>query len=405
MAEFFYSALNSAGKEVWGSVQAPDAVVAILTVEGKGLRRVRLRDTHPGMAKTDALSRFRGVSTQELAVTSRQLAVMLGAGIGIPQALNMICRQPLGYQLGKAWKDILEDVQNGSYLSQAMSKHRTVFGNLYIGMTKAGEASGTLTENLKRVADYLENEYALQNRIKAALTYPVTVFVISLLLAVFIVQHILPKFLNGLFQETGTELPAVTKVLIAVTSFFNNPVAMVWCLAGLALGVWMLVRHLKTKAGKQQFEQFALSAPGLKSVTAKVLTCRVARTMAALLKSGLLAVPSLELTADAVDNYLLSDYLKTAVQDLKDGHSMDTAMRAIPIFPAIFPAFVSLGEESGRVPELMDKAAEIFEQDVELALVSFTQLIEPFMVAFMGGFVGFILIAIFIPLYNILGSF
>ena len=405
MAEYFYTALNSTGKEVWGSVKASDAAQAVIVAEARGLRSVKLRTTQPGMGSPDMFSRLRGVSTQELAVTSRQLAVMLAAGIGIPQALSMICRQPLGYLLGKAWKDVLEDVQNGSYLSQAMTKHRTVFGNLYIGMTKAGEASGTLTENLKRIADYLENEYGLQNRVKAALTYPVTVFVISLLLAVFIVQHILPKFLNGLFQETGTELPAVTKVLIAVTSFFNNPVAMGWCLIGLVLGIWMLVRHLRTRAGKQQLERFALSLPGLRTVTAKVLTCRVARTMAALLKSGLLAVQALELTADVVDNYILSDYLKTAVQDLKDGHAMDAAMRAIPIFPAIFPAFVSLGEESGRVPELMDKAAEIFEQDVELALVSFTQLIEPIMVAAMGGFVGFILIAIFIPLYTILGSF
>jgi type II secretory pathway component PulF len=143
----------------------------------------------------------------------------------------------------------------------------------------------------------------------------------------------------------------------------------------------------------------------LKPVVAKILTCRVARTLSALLHAGMLPCPSLELTSEAVDHGVLSEYLKTAAQDLLDGHSLGSTMRAIPIFPPMFPAFVTLGEESGRVPELMERAAEIFEQDVELALLDFTRLIEPVMVAFMGFFVAFILIAVFIPLYQIIGSF
>jgi type II secretory pathway component PulF len=286
-----------------------------------------------------------------------------------------------------------------------MGKHRPIFGNLYVGMVKAGESSGALVENLRRVADYLEAECVLRSRILAALTYPITVFVVSVALATMIVQYILPQFLDGLFKDSGINLPWITRVLIAMTAFFNNPKILGCLIGGLLMAGWMLYRHLRSPAGKRQFEEMTMSVPLLKVVIAKILTCRVARTMSALLHAGMLAVPSLELTSEAVDNCRLSDFLKTAVEDLRDGNPLGVAMRAIPIFPPMFPAFVTLGEESGRVPQLMEKAAEIFEQDVEIALLDFTRLIEPVMVLIMGCFVAFILIAVFIPLYAIIGSF
>ena len=404
MPEFVYSALNSHGKEVWGSMAAATEREATSLIEARGLRRVKIRaDKERGL--TAMMERLAPVSARELAVTSRQLAVMLTAGIGIQQALAMLTQQPLGARLREAWIGVQKEVHEGNYLSQGLSRHRDVFGSLYVGLAKAGEASGTLAPNLQRMSDYLESDYVLRGRIKAAMTYPITVFVMCIGLAVLIVQHILPHFLNSIFKDMGQDLPWMTQVLIAVTNFFNDPRAVGTGLAVFLVGGWMLYKHLKTAAGMRQFERIVQAIPVLRALTAKILTCRVARTMATLMTSGMVALDCLVITSDAVDNYGLSDDLKTAVQDLKDGHPLSMAMRAIPTFPPIFPAFVALGEESGKIPELMDKVADIFEQDVETALLTFTQLIEPVMVAIMGGLVGFVMIAVFIPLYKVLGAF
>ena len=404
MPEFVYSALNAHGKEVWGSTAAPSEREAMSLIEARGLRRIRIRaDKERGLSAM--VERLAPVSARELAVTSRQLAVMLTAGIGIQQALAMLTQQPLGGRLREAWLGVQKEVHEGNYLSQGLQRYREVFGSLYVGLARAGEASGTLAANLQRMSDYLEADYMLRSRIKAALTYPVTVFVVCLGLAVVIVQHILPHFLNSIFKDMGQDLPWMTRVLIAVTNFFNDPRAIGTGLAITLVGGWMLAQHLRTSAGRRQLEKVLVEIPLFRDLMSKVLTCRVARTLATLLNSGMVALDGLAITADAVDHYGLSDDLKTAVQDLKDGHPLSRAMRAIPLFPPIFSAFVLLGEESGHIPELMDKVADIFEQDVETALLTFTQLIEPIMVAFMGGMVGFVLIAIFIPLYRVLGAF
>ena len=368
MPDFVYSALNPHGKEVWGSINAPTHPEALRLIEARGLRRIKI-------SGDKLLNRIAPVSARELAVTSRQLAVMMLAGIGIQQSLAMIAQQPLGGRLRTAWAGVQKEVHDGNYLSQGLARHRDVFGSLYIGLAKAGEASGSLPGNLNRMSDYLEAEYMLRGRIKAALTYPLTVFVICIGLAVVIVQHILPHFLNSIFKDMGQDLPWMTQVLIAVTNFFNDPRALT---TGLLLAVgtgWMLVSHIKTPAGRRQLEQCILTVPIAKELMAKILTCRVARTMATLMQSGMVALESLSVTSEAVDHYLLSEYLKTAIQDLKDGHPLSRALRAIPVFPPIFSAFVLLGEESGHIPELMDKVADIFEEDVETALLTFTQLI------------------------------
>lgn len=406
MQEFYYSGLNPKGKEAFGSLRAENAEEAKRLAEAKGFRKVVVKST---LSQKDqlsaALSKIQPVSLRELALTCRQLAVMLKAGLGIQHSIEVILRQPLGERLKRAWESVHKDLNGGSYLSAAMARHKPVFGNLFIGMAKAGESSGTLAENIARVADHMEAEHGLRQRIKAALTYPAIVFIVSIAIAVAIVQHILPSFLNSLFSDTGMRLPLPTKILIVITNFFNDPRAMGIALAILVIGSWMLWKHLQTPAGRQQLDRLFLKLPLSRELSRKVLAVRLARSVSTLVNSGLPVAPSLELSAEAVDHSLMSEYLKTAVQDLRDGNTFSDAMRAVPILPPIFASFAELGEQTGQIPYLLEQLAKLFDQDVEQALHSMTQLIEPIMVAVMGGFVAFVLVSVFLPLYQILGSF
>jgi type II secretory pathway component PulF len=406
MQEFYYSGINSKGKEAFGSIQAESPAEAKQKAEAKGFRNVKVKNPQGSVDKlSKALARFKPVSLAEMAFTTRQLATMLQSGIGVQPAVEVLLRQPLGPGLKSAWESVHKELNAGTYLSAALQKNKSVFSGLFIGMTRAGEASGTLAENLGRVAEHLESEYALRQRIQAALTYPAVVFVISVMIAIAIVQHILPHFLNTLFKDMGLNLPLPTRILIGITNFFNDPKALGIFTFLLVIGAWMTIQHIKTPAGRRQRDELTLKIPGLRDLNRKLLACRLARSVSTLVNSGLPLAPSLELSSQAVDHALMGDYLKTAVQDLKDGNSFADAMRAIPILPPIFGAFAELGEQTGQIPYLLDRLAMMFDQDVEDALTAFTQLIEPFMVAIMGGFVGFVLVAIFIPLYQILGSF
>lgn len=406
MPKFLYAAVNTRGHEVTGAVWANNEQEARVQLQVRRYDVKSLREDLSRMAWLERqLARMRPPSLLELAVTTRQLAVMLQAGLSINQALQILVQQPLGRALGESWVQVEKEVSSGVYLSKSLSRFPALFSGLYVGLCKAGEASGSLPANLSRLADHLEREVALRRKVQAALTYPMFVFASCLGLSVLIVQHILPQFLNGIFKDASIELPWMTKSLIVVTAFFNNPVALVSLAFGLAGGGWLLSNYARTPAGRFQMQQLALGTPTLRVVIQKILTSRFCRTMSTLLRSGIPVVQALDLTSEAVDNRVMADHLQQAVADLKDGQPLHMSLRAVPIFPSMMGSFVELGEDTGKLPELMERLADTFDEELELALVAFTQLIEPVMVAIMGGMVAYVMVAIFIPLYQILGNF
>lgn len=352
-----------------------------------------------------ALAAMKPANLFELAITTRQLSTMLNAGVGIVRAMQVLTEQPLSSKVYTAWSEVRKDINQGHALSRAMGKQHVVFETLYVGMVKAGETTGQITQALTYLADHLDKELNLRRKVQAAMTYPALIFTVCVGLCVLFVQHILPQFINGLFRNSGMQLPFVTRALIAITDLFNDPRAWGTALAAFLVGGWLLANYLATPAGRHRWQQLALRLPLVRDVTGKVLAARFCRTMGTLVGCGIPIVHSLELTGTALGNFVLAEYLENAKGILKDGGKLSDGLRAIPFFPPMLASFVDLGETTGRIAPLMAKLAEIYDQELDLALETFTRLLEPMMVMVMGCVVAFVLLAIFVPLYQILGTF
>lgn len=401
MPYFGYRALNPRKRSITGRLWASDEAHALQQLEQQGMQKVFLKKPLPW---EPWLERFQPPSAQEQAMCCRQLAVLMGSGVPIVAGLEILLRQPLNHDLYRAYHHCYNAVQQGSSLSQAMRKNRACFDELYIGLVQVGERTGQLADNLNQVAQHLEREMALRAKVQAALTYPLVVSVISITLAYFMVQHILPRFINGLFADTGMSLPWITRALIACTNFFQNPVVTGSALALVASLLWLARNYFATEAGRVQLYEMLMKARMTREFFGKILAVRTARMLATGVDAGLTISDSLELTAQAVGNPYLGKFLAIATEDLRDGAPLSRCMRAIPFIPPVMCGFIELGEEASGLPVALRKAAQLMELEIDEVIATFTQLLEPLLVGALGSFVGFVLIALFIPLYQMLGA-
>lgn len=350
------------------------------------------------------MEHYKPTSRQEAALCCRQLAIMLAAGVNLSAALDMVLRQPLGRRLYAAYRRANDMVQGGSSLSQAMRKSPGVFDAFMVGLTRVGEETGTLTENLNQAADHMERENALRAKVAAALTYPALVTVVSLLMAYGVTQHVLPRFINGMFGQSGVPLPWFTQVLVAVTNFLSRPF-MGPTLLGLALAAGVLGwKQLSTDQGQQRLYELLMSWKPTRQFFGTVLAVRTARMLATAVEAGMTVSGALQLTAESCANPYLRHHLEVAVEDLADGNQLSACVRAIPFMPVTMGGFVELGEQASGLGPTLLKAAQLMELDVESAIETFSQLLEPALVGFMGLFVGFILVALFLPMYSMLSA-
>lgn len=406
MPNFSFVARNAKGKTLRGVLRAESPDAAREQLSARRYDVVEVRELRGILQRIDHwITAVRAPSLVEIGFTTRQLAVMLEAGLPMTRALQVMNQQPLPNRLAEAWYQTSVSVNQGEYLSKAIGRYPDIFGMLYVGMVKAGEASGRMAENMGTIADHLEREAMLRAKIKAAMTYPVVILVVCALLSVMIVQYVLPQFLNGLFKDSGIQLPWMTRVLVEVTAFLNNPVSLGTTVAIVAVVSYGLLQYARTPVGQFRFQKLLLATPKVKALVAKILAARFCQTMGTLINSGIPILKSLELTNLVMGSYVLGDHIERMKGLVKEGGKLSEGLRDVPFFPPVVATFVQLGEETGQIPALMARLARIFEEDLDNALVAFTALIEPVMIGVMGGMVAFVLIAVFIPLYQILGNF
>ncbi len=400
MPYYGYRGLNPGKRSITGRVWACDEKHARRQLEQRGLEKVFLK---PPARWSAWLERLRPASPQEHALCCRQLAVLLKSGVSISNSLDILLRQPLPPSLYRAYQACSSGVQQGSSLSNAMRKSRGEFDDFYIGLVQVGEQTGRLSQNVADVSDYLEREMGLRAKVKGALTYPLIVTTLSLCMAYLMVQHILPRFINGLFPP-GMRLPWFTEVLIGVTRAFQQPSLL---LLGIGLVVTLLVMvrgYLRTEAGRVQFYETLMKWRPTRDFFGKIMAVRTARTLATGVEAGLTVSAALKLASTASGNPYLARYLDIACEDLHDGNPLARCFRAIPFAPPMLCGFIELGEETSALPTVLLKSAEMLELEVDEVIATFTQLLEPLLVGIMGFFVGFVLIALFIPIYQMLGT-
>jgi type IV pilus assembly protein PilC len=346
------------------------------------------------------IHRFRYVSLYSLAIFTRQLATLIHAGIPILRAVQALAEQTVNVRLNSVAVAMANDLKEGHSLSRSMARQGDVFSPIFVSMVRAGEISGAMDEILDRLATYLEREFALRKKIESATTYPMVVFAACVGLTVFLVNFVFPAFIQ-LFQGINVALPWPTRALIAITQTLRNPSIMVPGVLSLIFSIVALRSYIQTPLGRRQWHWLMLELPILGPINQKVALNRLSRTLATMLDSGIPMLHALKTCSYAVDNLVIGDQLDDVAQVLRGGSSLAVPLGEHRSFPPLMVNLVRVGEESGNLSHMLRKLAEFYEAEIEYSLQAFVSLLEPLMVVLMGAVTGFVLLAVFSPIYLI----
>ena len=427
MPRFEYIALDARGAESRGIIEAADqnSVVSQLRQTGYFPTSVELVGTGPkqgkGKAKTVksiapattggkkgiVLFQRKTVKSKTLMIFTRQLATLIDAGLPLLKGLAVLAKQEKDLVLKSAINSMADSVQGGSTFSESMGQHPHIFNRLYVSMVKAGEIGGVLELVLTRLAEFQEKAQKIKNKVKSAMTYPVVVLIIATVIMFFLLTFIVPKF-AAIFVDMlgeGAKLPALTLWVMSVSDFLKSmwfPPNLYFTLIGLAVvysGWWALNN---TEAGKSGLDRFKLKMPVFGDILRKGAISRFSRTLGTLVTSGVPILQALNITKETAGNIVLSDAIARVHDAVKEGESIVAPLEACGVFPPMVISMVDVGEETGQLPEMLLKIAEVYDDEVDNAVESLTALLEPIMIIVLAVFVGTIVIALFLPLIEII---
>ena len=342
--------------------------------------------------------RFKSSGRSQLVLSTRQLATLVKAGMPLLRALRTVADQLDPGPLREIFAAVATDVEAGMKFSEALSHHPRMFPPFYVNMVRAGEVGGLLDEILKRLAELLEKQARIKERVKSALMYPAFVMIAAVGILIILMAFVVPTFL-GMFTELGSTLPWPTRLLVAVSTAVRS---WWWIVLLVGAGVGALVKtFLQTPAGRRLTDQTLLHAPVIGSLMERLLISRFARTFGTLLSSGVPILSALETVRATVTNVVIDDALQDVERSLKVGESLARPMELSGVFPPLVTRMVALGEETGQLDKMLMQVADSYEEEVDVALAGLTQLLEPLLIVFVGGVVGFIVIAMFLPLMSL----
>jgi type IV pilus assembly protein PilC len=403
MPVYVYRAKGPDGKESKGEITAKNEMEAKTQLIRQRLTVLSLEPKKEGSKTLSGIAAvFKPkVNQQALTVFSRQFATMINAGLSLVRALDILAEQSEDKLLKAAIAEVKKDVEGGKSLSAALSKHRHIFSDLYISMVKAGEIGGMLDEVLDRLANFMEKDFQLKKKVQSAMTYPAMILVLAIGIVIFLVTYILPTFVN-LFKEMDVKLPLLTQVLITVVEALKNPVVVVGLIVLLIFGGIGLSVYYQTPVGRKQIDLIKLNIPVFGLLNKKVAVSRFARTLGTLLSSGVSLMASLEIVSQVSGNAVIGSAIDSVRSRLREGENLSGPLSETGIFPPMVTQMIAVGEETGNLDTMLNKIADFYDTEVEYTLSSLTSLIEPIMIVGMGGVVGFIVLAVFMPLYQLI---
>ena len=396
MALYEYSAFDAQGRKQRGVVEALSQNAASRKLRGQGLFPTRLATARNAVGSAQRTF-LRQVSAIQLGVATRQLATMLTAGMPLDEALEMVAEQQTKGTLGSVLTRVRDDILQGSALYAALQAHPKVFPPLYTNMIQVGEASGTLDKVLLQLAEFTEEQSRFNSQFKAALTYPLLMFLVGSGVLLFLMTFVVPK-ITRMLEDLEQALPLPTLLLMSFSHFLG---AYWWLILIVLIGfIWAARRFSLTTKGRFWFDQKKYSLPLLGPLALHIATARFARTTATLLRSGVPLLTALEI----VQNLLGNNYLQRAIEVVRDkvteGAGLSEPLYDVGVFPAMLPQMAAVGERSGELEGMLFKVAEIYEHQVQTRLNGMMALLEPLMILLMGTIVGFIVLAILLPIFQ-----
>ena len=402
MPVYEYTALDRAGKNIAGIIDADSTVAARQKLRASGKYPVQVSETIT-KTKTEAGTRLslpsilNRVTADDIHAFTRQLATLLNAGIPLVAALDALMEQSISPPLKKIIAQIKESVNEGNSLTLSLSRHPKLFSNIYINMIRAGEASGSLDVVLERLAEFGEHQQALKGRFQAALVYPVFMAIIGAGVLFFLLSFVVPD-LTRIFTEMKQVLPLPTTMLIWISDFMGSYWwIIVLCIAATIVGIKKAIRNTK---GRYIWDTLKLRLPIIGQINRKIALSRFGRTLGSLLQSGVPLITSLHIVRNIVNNVLIGDVIDETMEDIQAGKSLNSSLSRSIWFPPVFRQMVSVGEQSGDLEGMLHKIADAYEREVETRITGMTALIEPVMILLMALVVGFIVISILLPIFE-----
>lgn len=408
MTTFKYAAKRPGGQNIEGTIQAGDRGEALAELRRQNLVVLKVEQVagkaeggraKPGLGLRLGLSPR--VNRTELVLFTRQLATMVGAGLALLEAIDVLGQQADSPGLRAVCEKISSELRGGSDLSSAMEACPKAFSTLYVSMVRAGEASGQMDIILERLADYQEASQALQREIRAAMTYPVISLVLVLGITAFLMLGVVPTF-RQVFEGLGSELPALTAFVLDTSAFMKS----YWLpiLGAMVGGAFAFMMFIKTEAGGTLFDRFALSAPVFGPLVRKIALARFSRTFATLIRSGVPIMGTLDIVADTAGNRIVSNAVHASKESVRNGQLLSEPLSQSKVFPPMVVRMIAIGERTGALEALLEKIAEFYDAQVKAAIKSLTSLIEPLLISFMGVIVGTVVLSVFLPILDVVGK-
>lgn len=399
MLNFTYTAKNAQGKTSTGLVEAESEDAAAKTLLNQGLSPLKLemKDTSTGL-----FARISNrISTKDRIIFTRQLATLINAGLPLTQSLRTVASQTDSKPLAIIVQQVISSVEGGAALADSLSKHPRVFNEVYVALVAAGESSGTLDLALDRIASQQEKDAEMISKIRGALIYPLIVLFVISAVVIFLLTTVVPQ-IELLYTDFNKELPFLTAILIAVAKFMIN----FWWLILITAGVVIFFssKWVRTKPGQRVVDQIKLKMPIFGDLFRKLYMARFSRTGATLLQSGVPMLEMLRITGRAVDNLYVTDAIDRSAEKVKGGKALSAALMKEPTFLALVPQMLNIGEQSGAIDDMMNKTAVYYENELDIKIKNISTLIEPILMVFLALVVGGIVMAILLPVYNLVGD-
>jgi general secretion pathway protein F len=402
MPVYEYTALDIKGKTISGIIDADSSRAARQKLRASKIFPVSIKEVHDtseikasrSFSFRDSFSRVR---PYEVSMMTKQLATLLGAGLPLVSAMGALISQIRSQAFKKMLAKIKDSIVEGNSFAQSLSLFPGTFSSLYVNMVKAGESSGALDIVLERLADITEKQEALKNRIRAAMAYPILMGFIGMLVLFLLLTFIVPN-ITSIFSDMNQTLPLPTLILIKISGIFKNFWWMI--LIVLAVILFALNRFRKTAKGGYFFDKTTLILPRVGLLAKKIAVARFSRTLASLLENGVPMLSALEIVKNIVNNALISDAIEEASKEVGKGQGLGTALAGSKIFPDLTIQMIMVGEQSGKLEAMLDKVADVFENEVENNIMSMTSLLEPVMILIMAVIVGFIVLSICLPIFE-----